>query len=325
MVQAVNKGALEPESAAVVRQLTNGNREVLDHSDLTALRAKMGDFMKSCGPMLLTVNRSERRRMRTAGLEVATIVHWPPDSDRDAGNGNRRPILLYFHGGAFTHFSADTHDAVARYLCNKGECVVVNVDYRLAPEHKFPAALDDAYAALCWVAKHADELGGDAEKIAVAGESAGGMLSVTLCLMAKQKGQPKIALQIPMCASLTLDGLDQYESWQRLGSGEFLLSKGSIEDIRTLYLTRLEEAVNPLVSPILAPDLAGLPPALVVTAEFDPLVDEAAHYAQRLRDAGVPVTYRCYEGTIHSFMIMAGVISLGYSALDLVASQIRSL
>jgi acetyl esterase len=143
--------------------------------------------------------------------------------------------------------------------------------------------------------------------------------------MAKQKGEPKIALQIPMCPSLTLDGLEHYESWQRLGSGEFLLSKRSIEDIRTLYLTRPEEALNPLVSPILALDLAGLPPALIVTAEFDPLVDEADHYARRLRGAGVPATYRCYEGTIHSFMIMAGIINLGYSALDLVASQIRSL
>jgi acetyl esterase len=325
MAGAMKRGALEPESAALVKQLTMGNREVLDHGDLAALRAKMGDFMKACGPVLLPIDRSEKRHASTEGRGVAAIVYWPPDAVRETAAGNGRPILVYFHGGAFTHFSADTHDAVARYLCNRASCIVVNVDYRLAPEHKFPAALDDAYAALCWAASHAEELGGNPQKIAVAGESAGGTLSVALSLLAKQKGEPKIALQIPMCASLTLDGLEQYESWQTLGSGEFLLSKGSIADIRSLYLTRPEEALNPLVSPILAPDLAGLPPALVMTAEFDPLVDEAAHYARRLSDAGVPVTYRCFEGTIHSFMIMAGKISLGYSALDLAAAQIRAL
>jgi acetyl esterase len=234
-------------------------------------------------------------------------------------------MLVYFHGGAFTHFSADTHDAVARYLCNKAGCVVVSVDYRLAPEHKFPAALDDAYDAVCWVAEHAAELGGDPGKIAIAGESAGGTLTVAVCLMSKSRGGPRIALQVPMCPALTLHELDRYASWRMLGGGEYLLSKKSIEDIRDLYLSQRQDALNPLASPILAPDLAGLPPALIVTAQFDPLVDEAAHYGQRLQEAGVPLTYRCFEGTIHSFMIMAGVISLGYTALDLVAARIASL
>jgi acetyl esterase len=325
MAGRVKRGALEPESAALVKQLTAGDREVLDHSDVAALRAKMSDFMKACGPKPLPIKRSENRRASIDGREVATIVYWPPDEPDRTPTENGRPILLYFHGGAFTHFSAHTHDAVARYLCNKGGCVVVNVDYRLAPEHKFPAAVEDAYTALCWAARYSADLGGNPRKIAVAGESAGGTICVALCLMAKQRGKPAIALQIPLCASLTLSGLERYESWQALGGGEFLLSKDAIDDIRSLYLSRPEEAADPLASPILAPDLAGLPPALVLTAEFDPLVDEAAHYAQRLRDAGVPVTYRCFDGTVHSFMIMAGIISLGYSALDLVAAQVRSL
>jgi acetyl esterase len=321
----MKNGTLEPESAALVKQMTAGNSEVLDHSDLTALRAKMGEFMRICGPKLLPVKRSERRRMKIDGREVVTIVHWPPDSHRNSAVDNGRPVVLYFHGGAFTHFSAETHDSVSRYLCNRGDCVVVNVDYRLAPEHKFPAAIEDAYGALTWVAAHAGELGADPRNIIVAGESAGGTICVALCLMAKQNAGPKIALQIPMCASLTLEGLDRYESWQKFGGGDLLLSKVAIAEIKRLYLTRVEDALNPLVSPILARDLAGLPPALIVTAEFDPLVDEAAHYGQRLRNVGVPVTYRCFEGTIHAFMIMSGKISLGYSALDLVADQVRSM
>jgi acetyl esterase len=320
------QNGLEPESAALLRQLQAGNTEVLDHNDVTQLRLKMASFMKSCGPTGLPVKTATRRALRFKDREIGTMQYRPLEKEGEpATQGAPLPILVYFHGGAFTHFSADTHDAVARYLCNKAGCVVVSVDYRLAPEHKFPAALDDAYDAVSWVAEHAGELGGDPHKIAVAGESAGGTISIAVCLMSKDRGGPRIALQIPMCPSLTLHELDRYASWQVLGGGEYLLSKSSIEDIKALYLPRWQDSLNPLASPILARDLTGLPPALIVTAQFDPLVDEAAHYGQRLQEAGVPLTYRCFEGTVHSFMIMAGAISLGYTALDLVAARIASL
>jgi acetyl esterase len=128
-----------------------------------------------------------------------------------------------------------------------------------------------------------------------------------------------------MCASFTLRDIDRYPSWARLGTGEYLLTPRNIADIRSLYLKRPEEQSEPLASPILAPDLRDMPPALVIAAEFDPLMDEAAHYAERLRQAQVPATYTLFEGTIHSFMIMCGAISLGYSALDLVADRIASV
>jgi acetyl esterase len=143
--------------------------------------------------------------------------------------------------------------------------------------------------------------------------------------MTKSRGGPAIALQIPLCASLTLHDIQRYPSWRTLAGGEYLLTPGTIEDMRALYLSRPEEELNPLVSPILASDLTGLPPALVITAQFDPLMDEAAHYAQRLREAQVPVTYECFAGTIHAFMIMAGAIDLGYTALDLVAERILAI
>jgi acetyl esterase len=326
MAGTLAPNGLEPESAALVGQLQSGNSEVLDHNDITQLRLKMASFMNSCGPTRLPVQTATRCTLRVKDREIGTIQYRPLEAEEEPTTQRAPlPMLVYFHGGAFTHFSADTHDAVARYLCNKAGCVVVSVDYRLAPEHKFPAALDDAYDAVCWVAEHAAELGGDPGKIAIAGESAGGTLTVAVCLMSKSRGGPRIALQVPMCPALTLHELDRYASWRMLGGGEYLLSKKSIEDIRDLYLSQRQDALNPLASPILAPDLAGLPPALIVTAQFDPLVDEAAHYGQRLQEAGVPLTYRCFEGTIHSFMIMAGVISLGYTALDLVAARIASL
>jgi acetyl esterase/lipase len=319
--------ALEPESAALVQQLTAGSVEVLDHTDLSQLREKMSAFMKACAPRPLPVKASEKRLLKVKGRDVPVILYFPelPNGSSQVRPTDPRPTLLYFHGGGFTHFSAETHDSVARYLCNKASCTVVNVDYRLAPEHKFPAALDDAYDALTWVANHALELGSDPAKIAVCGESAGGTISVALCLMTKEEKGPPIALQIPMCAALTLNTGTEYGSWKALGGGEYLLTPRTIDEIASLYLNEPGERLNPLASPILAPDVSGLPPALILTAQFDPLVDEAAHYAQRLKQAGVPVTYKCFEGTIHSFMIMAGVISRGYSALNLVAQHVLAL
>jgi len=319
-----NMGKMEPESAAVVRQLTAGNSEVLDHRDMSRLRAKMSLFMRECAPKPLPIKGSQKYLVRGRDGNVPIIVYWP----RLHGSGSPDavlPMLLYFHGGGYTHFSAETHDPVARYLCGKGSCIVVNVDYRLAPEHKFPTPIDDAYAVLSWAASHAKELGGDPTKIAVGGESAGGTISIALCLLTKQENGPEIALQIPMCPALTMDVNQNYQSWITLGGGEYLLTPRAIEDIVLLYLREPSERFNPLASPILATNLSGLPPALILTAEFDPLVDEAEHYAQRLKSAGLPVTYKCFPGTIHSFMIMAGLITLGYSALDFVADRVAAL
>jgi len=317
--------ALEPETAALLQKLSHGAGDLLDPRDIAALRIKMEAFLRAYGPRPLPVEAAESRRIDAGDRQISLRIYWPPEPDpstQPAGAVRGKPIVLYFHGGGFTHFSAASHDPVARYLCNRAQCIVVNVDYRLAPEHKFPAPIDDAYDVLCWVHGHADELGGDSRRIVVVGESAGGTICAALCLMAKSKGGPGIAAQIPMCASFTLHDIDRYPSWARLAGGEYLLTPRNIEDIRSLYLKQPQEQLDPLASPLLAPDLRDMPPALVIAAEFDPLVDEATHYADRLRQAQVPVTYRIFEGTIHSFMIMCGAISLGYSALDLVADRI---
>jgi acetyl esterase len=305
---------LEPQSAALVsRMRAGGARELLDHSDMGALRAQMREFLRACAPQPLPVGATERRQLRFKDRDVEVIIYGPLASQPGAtGTSSQGKPLL------------QTHDPIARYLCNKSGAVVVSVDYRLAPEHKFPAPLEDAYDTLCWAHANAGQLGADPTKIVVAGESAGGTIAVALCLITRERGGPPIALQIPMCASLTLSEIDRYPSWRALGDGRYLLSRAAVEEIRRVYLNRPEEATNPLASPLLASDLTALPPALVICAECDPLVDEAAYYSRRLEEAGVPVTYKCFAGTIHSFMILAGVIDLGHAALDLVAEHIRT-
>jgi acetyl esterase len=321
-------GKIEPESAAFldrIRTAAQGSQpSPLGRKDPESMRASAIALLKAFGPKKLPVREARRQIILSEGREVPVQIYWPEDGGAEDHPGSGRPIVLYFHGGGWTHFSAETHDGVARHLCNKAGCIVVNVDYRLSPEHKFPAALEDTYDVLRWVSANADSLGGDAHAIVAAGESAGGTLSIALCLLTKSRGGPKIAVQIPMCPSLDLSGYEQYDSWKRLGNGEYLVSKASLEQTKDAYFQNQGDVTNPLASPIFAADLSDLPPALVITAEFDPLVDQGEHYVRRLRASGVPVDYRCFEGTIHSFMILAGAISLGYRALDLVAERVRA-
>ncbi len=321
-------GKLDPESAAFldrIRSAAQGSQSSpLDHKDPASMRASAVALLKAFGPKKLPVREVRRKIIVSEGREVPVLIYWPEDGGAKGHPESGIPIVLYFHGGGWTHCSAETHDGVARHLCNKAGCIVVNVDYRLSPEHKFPAALEDAYDALRWVNANADNLGGNARAIVVAGESAGGTLSIALCLLTKTRGGPKIAVQISMCPSLDLRGYDQYDSWKRLGNGDYLVSKASLEQTKDAYLQSPGDVTNPLASPIFAVDLSGLPPALVITAEFDPLVDQGEHYVRRLRAGGVPVDYQCFEGTIHSFMILASAISVGYRALDLAAERIRA-
>jgi acetyl esterase len=243
--------------------------------------------------------------------------------------GRATPIVVYFHGGGWAAGDVNTHDSSARYYAAHAEAVVVSVDYRQPPEHKFPAAVDDSYAAVEWAAAHAADLGADAARLAVAGDSAGGNLATVVCQIAKKRGGPRIAYQALIYPVVDLRGATaestEYPSRMQFGDGDYFLSRLDMEWFRSLYLTDVpRESVDPRVSPIAAADLSGLPPALIVTAGCDPLRDEAKAYADRLRAAGVPAEYRCFDGTIHAFMSFAGAIPLGLDALSFVASRLQA-
>lgn len=232
------------------------------------------------------------------------------------------PILVYFHGGGWVICNLDTHDSVCRSLANGASCIVVSVDYRLAPEHKFPAAVDDAYTATQWVAYSANLINGDSARITVGGDSAGGNLAAVVSLMAREKGGPSLMYQVLIYPVTNVSSFDT-NSYREHGEG-YILTKDSMEYYGGHYIGHEEELQNPYASPLLAQELSGLPPALVITAEFDVLTDEAEAFANRLKQAGVPVTYTCYEGMIHAFFSLAAVVGRARDAMDEVTAALRS-
>jgi acetyl esterase len=232
-----------------------------------------------------------------------------------------RPLLLYFHGGGFVIGSADTHDPICRYLAARSGWNVVSVDYRLAPEHRYPTAVHDALDALDWVWSHADELNADRARIVVAGDSAGGTLAAVLAQHAHRDGR-RLRHQILLYPALDQGG--DYAS-RDLFRDKFLLTRESIQWFNEHYYGHTRPELSVDASPSRATHLEGLAPATIITAELDPLRDEAALYAALLEAAGVKTRYRCVKGTIHGFLGMARYVSAARNELDEVATFLRSM
>lgn len=207
--------------------------------------------------------------------------------------------IVYFHGGGFVFNGIESHDKICRRIARDNQAVVVSVDYRLAPEHKFPKGLHDAYDATVWVAENAASFNGDPTKLILMGDSAGGNLATVVSLMSKKLNGPNIFYQVLIypCTDATLS----YPSIEQLKKG-FLLEKKMIHWFVDHYISNPEDFYNPLVSPVFEKDLSNLPPALVITAEYDPLKDEGKAYADLLKEAGNQVIYKNYDGLIHSFI-----------------------
>ena len=229
------------------------------------------------------------------------------------------PGLVYFHGGGFVIGNIETHEGLCRLLANGSRCRVISVDYRLAPEHPFPAAVDDSLEVVRWVAGHSDALGIDRDRLAVGGDSAGGNLAAVVCQLIKHVGGPSIALQVLLCPGL--DARHDTESFRAYGEGYFLEAK-SVEWFSRHYTGSSADPRDVRLSPLLAADLAGLPAAHIHTAEFDPLRDEGKAYADRLEAAGVPVKYVCHGGMIHHFYAMAGAIPYARTAIEQIGAAI---
>jgi acetyl esterase len=229
--------------------------------------------------------------------------------------------LVFFHGGAWVLGNLDTHDCLCRILANESGCRLVSVDYRLAPEHPFPAAVDDACAATAWVAAHAAELGIDPNCLAVAGDSAGGNLAAIVCQSMKDSGLA-IALQVLLCPVTDIAADNQ--SRREFVEGYFL--EGPLMSwAGAHYLPAGADLNDPRLSPLRAPDLSGLPPAVIHTAGYDLLRDEGKDYADALERAGVEVRYVCHEHMIHHFYAMGGAIPYARTALKAMGTDIKAV
>ena len=233
------------------------------------------------------------------------------------------PLLVFFHGSGFVLCSLDTHDGMCRNLCAGAGCVVASVDYRLAPEHKFPAGLEDCLHATRWVALHAGQLGGDPSRIVVGGDSAGGNMAAVTAIRVRDEGGPAL------CGQLLLYPVTDYHtpgtpSYEENAEG-YGLTRDTMKWFWAHYLRDPPEGTNPHASPLLAPDLSSLPPALVITAEYDPLRDEGEIYANKLRTAGVPTALSRYDGVNHGFMFWVGIVDKADAAMNEACEWLRDL
>ena len=313
---------LDPASAAFLDAMRAGGGKPLHELTVEEARATVSGASQQLAAPQAPVARVEDRRIPVPGGDIAIRIYTP------RVDGTRLPIVLQFHGGGWVAGDLETHDSIARYYAAHADAIVISVDYRRPPEHRFPTAAEDSYAAVEWASTHADEIGGDATRLAVAGDSAGGNLATVACQLARQRNGPRIAYQALVYPTVDLRDpviTPMYESRATFGNGDYFLSTRDMEWFRSQYLGDItREMQDHRASPMASPDLSGLPPALIVTAGCDPLRDEAKVYADRLSASRVPVEYRCVDGAIHACMSFAGAIPQGLETLSFVASRLKA-
>ncbi|BAD41110.1 alpha/beta hydrolase [Symbiobacterium thermophilum] len=303
---------LAREAEAFLKQLAEAGGPALNElspADARKMTEQMAAFGGDAEPVAGVVDRT----VPGPAGKIPVRIYTP------AGEGPF-PVLLYFHGGGWVLGSPDTVHATCALLANRAGAVVVSVDYRLAPEHKFPAAAEDCYAATVWVAENARTIGGDPRRIAVAGDSAGGNLAAVVSLMARDKGYPDLAYQV-LIYPVTDHNFDT-PSYRENGN-DYFLTTAMMQWFWDHYIRSEADGRDWRASPLQAADVSGLPPAFVITAEYDPLRDEGEAYARKLIEAGSAVTVKRYLGQIHGFCTLLGAMPAGRQALEDAAAHLR--
>lgn len=281
--------ALDPQVEALLAQMANTPMTPLNQLRVEQARRQMATATAGLGKPQ-DVLAVEDTQIKVDDGHITLRIYRSTDEPR--------PAIVYFHGGGWVLGSIDTHDAYCRALANEAQAAVVSVEYRMAPEHVYPVAAEDCYAATKWVSENADEIGAQVGRLAVAGDSAGGNLAAAVALMARDRGGPEIDLQV-LIYPITDHDVDT-PSYRDFADG-YMLTRDSMIWFWDHYCPDVEQRNQPYASPLRAADLHNLPPALVQTAGYDPLCSEGDDYANKLADAGVTVVHTCYEGMIHGF------------------------
>jgi acetyl esterase len=284
--------------------------------DLSIEQARAADLSSVLAAAGTAEPVAEVRDLRIPG----EAGHIPARMYRPAAAAAGGPVLVYFFGGGWSLGTLDTCDGVCRRLANAVPCVTVSVGYRLAPEHKFPAAVHDCHAGAAWVAAHAAELGADAARLAIAGDSSGGNLAAAVALLARERGGPVIRHQLLVYPNT--DYLADTAS-MREGTDQRFFNVTSVRWYWSMYLASPADGASQLASPLRAADLRSLPAATVITAEYDPLRDEGEQYARRLAASGVPAETIRYDGMVHGFFTMIGTLDTAGAAVSAAASRLR--
>ncbi len=308
-------GRLDPR-VAVYLKLTGSDKrgETERNMSIRESRRRLAGKAASVSGTPVPMASVKDMKAVAGGLTVPVRVYTPEP-------GGPFPVVVFYHGGGWVQGSPDTHDGLCRILAKKAGAVVVSVDYRLAPEHVFPAAIDDAYAALLWVSENGKLLNIEPKKIAVAGDSAGGNLAAAVCLMSRDKKGPRIAFQALIYPGVDTVHLDT-PSYTMFGKG-YMLDKSNIEKYIAMYLPNPKDRTSPYASPLLAASHKNLPPALVITAGFDVLRDEGEAYAKKLADAGVPEKSHRFPGVIHAFVSAPRLLPQARQATDEIAAALK--
>jgi acetyl esterase len=303
---------LDPQAQKVVDALAALNLKPFKDSTPAEARESMRSRTAALGPFEEVAAVTDHR-VPVAGGEITVRVYKP------AGMGPH-PVLVFYHGGGWVIGDLYTHDGICRAMVNAAGCAVASVDYRLAPEFKYPVPVEDSYAGLLWVVANATRLGLDPARIAVGGDSAGGNLAAVMSLLARDRRGPRLLLQILVYPVTNYDfGTASY----RENATGFVLTTEDMRWFWRHYLSREEQGREMMASPIQAKSLADLPPALVITAGCDPLRDEGEAYAARLRDAGVAVTLTRYPGMFHGFLRMTRILDQSRVLLDEIAGALK--
>ena len=279
-------------------------------------REAFAGLMQLAGPKDIPIGKVNNIAISAAHGEIAARSYAPV-----AANSEPLPTLVFFHGGGWVIGNVDTHDGLCRIIANGSGCRVISVEYRLSPESKFPGPVEDAVAAIEWIEKNAAQLGVDANRLAVGGDSAGGDLAAVVAQIAKAKGAPKIAYQM-LLFPVTQIG-DETRSLREYAEG-FFLERKTLDWFYSHYLPMDADRKDPRISPLAAADVAGLPPAYFMLAGFDPLHDEGMAYAEKLRSAGVPVTVADFPDMVHDFIYLQAVLPQAAEALNAAAKALKT-